>query len=347
MNIDPNQTTQTQTNTQEDDSRKDTLQQQQQQPQQEEELDLDIDHDVDSTLERVREKRQKEREEKLASMMSQYHRKYSTPSEPNSPLGIGSSSNDNEEDKIGKRNNERSRRKEDLAEQMKKYRDQYENIISGVNNILSSPSTSSNTSSNVSPVLFSSTPTIDKQYELESKNNTNNNSSSSNSELNNNNNINNSVPLVSESIQQQQQPPIQPIHPLYPIDIERILFFERQDIPFLTDVGFKTLKGIEQDAMRCSESLISLTHGLNNSLLNMTKMSVELFGAFQMSNDSLSAAISTSIAETESIIDKCVELNQQTKPIHQLFQKIKSIKDTLDKFDTVVHNVVKQLDKDK
>ncbi|KYQ89352.1 hypothetical protein DLAC_10015 [Tieghemostelium lacteum] len=321
-----------------------------------------IDKDLDSTLEDIKEKKQKEREDKLADMMGHYHKKYSNPitalddtsndtNLPPSSIGSGSSH---------KRSLSQNKKKEELAEQMKKYNDQFGNIISSVNSILSSPSSTSSSYSSLT-----NSPTLSSKNTSNNNNNNNNNNNITNSstpppELNlltekdttlttstttttTNTNEQNTKPLQTETqiptqtsiTPNSQQQPQQP-------NFNDILYFEHQSIPYLTNVGFKTLKSIEMDAMKCSESVIALTRSLNYSLQMMTKMSVELFHAYKMSTDSLCQNAVNSMRETEIMITRCIELNEQTKSIQNLHQKIKLIKENINRFEIIIMNLIKQ-----
>ncbi|EGG17126.1 hypothetical protein DFA_08108 [Cavenderia fasciculata] len=362
--------------------------------------------DIDKTLKKVKDKKQKEREDRLAEMMGHYHKKYSSPT-LDSANGQDQANGGTNQDEYGslleqemteeellarqQRQHQRNQRKKDmLAEQMKKYHDQYQNLISDVNNILSSPSSLSGSNSSsavVSPSQspFTSSPnflsspvslsSLQQHHEQLSTPQKSSPSLSSSSLPTSPSTEFKSIPIVSLKHQQQQQKDPsssdlkeqeekeeqekeqlkekqrlqddekeiekrnqqqqQSQQPSNINDPSHILYFEHQDIPYLSNVGFATLKSIETDAIRCAESVVSLTRNLNYSLLLMSRMSVELFNTFKMSNEMTCLSVHDSINSVNGLINKCTELNDQTKILVQLQLKIKLIRECVDKFDTI------------
>ncbi|GAM22285.1 hypothetical protein SAMD00019534_054600 [Acytostelium subglobosum LB1] len=416
--------------------------QQQEQQQQQQQQQVHSKHSVDNetlvkgvNIDETLNKKQKEREERLASMMSRYNKKYqdsesdvpvrSTDDVDTDTAAAGSLIDDGEdgmmqEQRSRQRRAQSLRMKDQLAEEMKKYRDQYQTILSDVNTILSttppslesadgvqtsssmvnnqtvdgtngqhsgehridssvtggdvvssdngttstSTSTSHGQSSVPTPfaevVNFNAVPLVSMNYNTKKKKNKMaSNQTSTTDEPTTSTTTSTSTTTTSSTTQQPTSQESEDItnqtnNNAY-IDQQHIqqqllrqqntLYFETQSIPVLSEVGFKTLKAIEMDAIRCADSMVILTRNLNYSLMKMSRGSVELFNTYKLSNDLTCDSVGSSVNETHELIDKCVSLNEQAKCIVSLSQRIKQIREAIDKLDTITHQALKQLDR--
>lgn len=82
------------------------------------------------------------------------------------------------------------------------------------------------------------------------------------------------------------------------------------------------LDTLEKNAMLCARNLDNMLSTLQNNMKDVTSLSVQYVESYKISVNNVGDEINKSVIAMNNLITKCQELNEDMRPVEQLFSQM-------------------------